>query len=42
MAKNNKQTVGQNGNSAKKATRKKKRDFHPAANEFIFEQRIHH
>ncbi len=42
MAKNNKQTVGQNGNSAKKTTRKKKRDFHPAANEFIFEQRIRH
>lgn|GEM_PF-1588157 len=27
MAKNNKQTVGQNGNSAKKTTRKKKKRF---------------
>ena len=41
MAKNNKQTADQNGNSAKKTTRKKRRrGFHPAANELIFEQRF--
>lgn len=42
MAKNNKQAANQDGKSTKKTTRKKKRDFHPAANEFIFEQRIRH
>ena len=34
MAKNNKQTVGQNGNSAKKTTRKKKKRF-PSSNKQI-------
>lgn len=40
MAKNYKQTTDQNGNSTKKTTRKKRRGFHPAANELIFEQRF--